>query len=337
MSFHAAPAAEGDLTPPGAAATRVVVRAPAKINLYLRVGPLRPDGFHDLTTVYQAIGLRDELIATVAPGGAASALVIEGEGAGELPVDERNLAVRAVAALAASEHAAPRERLVLRLRKRIPIAAGLAGGSADAAAALVACDALWRTGHSVAELAAIAATLGSDVPFSLYGGVALGTGRGEIVDPLPVAPTTWHWTVAAAAGGLSTPEVYSELDRLRRLGLADPPAPPGVPSSLLAALESGDPERLGASLYNEMEPAALSLRPSLRATLEAGLAAGAIAGIVSGSGPTCVFLAESASAAATVAAKLAATDTCRWALAAAGPVPGAANSFDAPPGTGSEI
>lgn len=337
---------------PGARA--VTVRVPAKINLYLGVGPLRADGYHDLTTVYHAIGLYDEVTAEAlhetttgratgtttdrATGSgdpeppAGVSLTITGEGAGDLPVDRRNLAV--AAALALARHTGCQPSVRLSLRKRIPVAGGLAGGSADAAATLVACDALWGSRLPRDDLAGLAAELGSDVPFPLYGGVAIGTGRGELVDPLPAVGTTLHWVVAIADGGLSTPAVYAELDRLRADGLAPPPQPAGVPRALIAALDQEDPAVLGAAMRNDLEPAAFSLRPGLRAVLDAGRAAGALGGIVSGSGPTCVFLAGSADAAGTLAQALATVPGCRRAYPVTGPVPGARAVADRGPASG---
>jgi len=294
----------------------VKVRVPAKINLHLSVGPVRPDGFHEVATVYQAIGVYDELTARPAD---TLALTMDGEGAGELPLDETNLVIRAVRTLAAATGREPHARL--HLRKQIPVAAGLAGGSADGAAALVACDALWGTGFSREDLAGIAASLGSDVPFLVLGGTALGTGRGEKVSPVLAPGNAWHWVIAVADGGLSTPEVYRELDRLREAGEA--PASAGPPGEILAALRQRDATVLAKSLTNDLQPAAISLRPHLAETLAAGAAAGALAGIVSGSGPTCVFLCRDAASATSVAEALAGSGTCRAARTATGPVPGA--------------
>jgi 4-diphosphocytidyl-2-C-methyl-D-erythritol kinase len=294
----------------------VRVRVPAKINLHLAVGGPRPDGYHELTTVYHAVSLFDEVSAR---RGDQLTLTMEGEGTGVLPLDDSNLVLRAARALATATGVPAHARL--HLRKQIPLAAGLAGGSADAAAALVACDGLWGTGLSRDELAVLAAGIGSDVPFLVYGGTALGTGRGEAVSPVLARSTTWHWVVALADEGLSTPSVYAELDRLRALDNAEPVLEP--PDELLAALRQRDPVVLAATLGNDMQVAALSLRPSLAGTLAAGHKAGALAGLVSGSGPTCVFLAADGSHAAALAAELAASDTCRTALVATGPVPGA--------------
>jgi 4-diphosphocytidyl-2-C-methyl-D-erythritol kinase len=294
----------------------VKVRVPSKINLHLGVGPLRADGYHELSTVYHAISLFDEL--TARPGDTL-ALTMEGEGAGELALDDSNLIMRAARALAAKARVPAYARL--HLRKSIPLAGGLAGGSADAAATLLACDLLWGTGYSKDELAEIGAELGSDVPFLLYGGTALGTGHGETVSPILARPTTWHWVVALADGGLSTPAVYRELDRLR-----DSPWPPTAlesPDELMGALRQRKPEVLGAALANDLQPAALSLRPELADVLKAGYDAGALAGIVSGSGPTCVFLAADGPHAERMAADLNKAEVCRSAVTARGPMPGA--------------
>lgn len=294
----------------------VKVRVPAKVNLHLGVGPLRPDGYHELNTVYHAISIFDELTAR---RGDTLTLTMEGEGAGELALDDSNLIIRAARALAAYTGMPAHARL--HLRKQIPLAGGLAGGSADAAAALIACDTLWGTNLSRDELATVAAGIGSDVPFLIYGGTALGTGRGESVSPVLARPTTWHWVVAIADGGLATPDAYRELDRLRAVS-----AEPVVPRSaddLLTALRQRDPAVLARTLSNDLQAAALSLRPALARTLAAGEAAGALAAIVSGSGPTCVFLAADAADASRIAAVLDTSGVCRAARTAHGPVPGA--------------
>jgi len=294
----------------------VRVRAPAKINLHLGVGAVRPDGYHEIHTVYHAISLYDEVTAR---SGDSLTLTMLGEGVGELDLDDGNLVNRAARALATAAKIEPKARL--HLRKQIPLAAGLAGGSADAAATLVACDSLWGTGYSRGELATIAATLGSDVPFLLFGGTALGTGRGETVSPVLARASKWHWVAAFSTGGLSTPEVYRELDRLRAAGKAPDPITSTDP--LLAALRQRDPAVLGAAIGNDLQAAALSLMPELEATLAAGHDAGAHAAFVSGSGPTCVFLAGDEAHADEIAAALSEAGVCRSAHAAIGPVPGA--------------
>lgn len=299
--------------------TAVTARVPAKVNLQLSVGPPGADGYHDLVTVFHALALFDEVTVTPAD---TDSVVVTGEGAGSVPQGPGNLAARAAAALVDAVGPGVRDApgLAIEIRKRIPVAAGLAGGSADAAAALVACDALWGTGRSRDELATVASTLGSDIPFLLGGGTALGTGRGERVSPVLAGPHAWHWVVAIADDGLSTPEVYRELDRLRA---ASSTLDAGPPDRLLAALRQRDPGVLAAALANDLQPAALSLRPALRHTLSAGAEEGALTGIVSGSGPTCVFLAEDTHHATELAARLAEREVCHAVFTAHGPVPGA--------------
>ncbi|MFH8365979.1 4-(cytidine 5'-diphospho)-2-C-methyl-D-erythritol kinase [Streptomyces sp. NPDC018031] len=293
----------------------VTVRVPAKVNVQLAVGAPRPDGFHDLANVFLAVGLHDEVTVTPAD---TLRVTVSGPDAHLVPQDRTNLAARA-AELLAARHGIADPAVHIHIAKDIPVAGGMAGGSADGAGALLACDALWETGADRAELLDICAELGSDVPFSLVGGAALGRGRGEILTPLDVGGT-FHWVFALADGGLSTPAVYRECDRLRA-GTSVPE--PEASAELLAALRTGDPVALAAAVTNDLQAAAVSLRPSLAATLRAGAAAGALAGLVSGSGPTCAFLAEDAAAAAEVATALTASGTCRAARVAAGPVAGA--------------
>lgn len=295
----------------------VTVRVPSKINLHLSVGDVRDDGYHELTTVFQALSLTDEVTALA---GGDSGVEVSGEGARSVPKNEDNLAMRAVRALAEHVGRPERaERVRLVIRKGIPVAGGMAGGSADAAGALLACSILWGLDLHRDELAEVAATLGSDVPFALYGGTALGTGRGEQLVPV-LSRHTFHWVLAFDQRGLSTPKVYGELDRLREAG--DPPRV-GAPEALLEALASGDPHRLAPLLGNDLQAAAISLRPGLRRTLRAGVTAGALAGVVSGSGPTCAFLCSDADSALKVAAELAGAGVCRTVRVAHGPVPGA--------------
>ncbi|WP_275464321.1 4-(cytidine 5'-diphospho)-2-C-methyl-D-erythritol kinase [Streptomyces noursei] len=300
---------------------RVTVRVPAKVNVQLAVGGRRPDGFHDLANVFLAVGLHDEVTATPAD---ALTLTCTGPDADQVPLDESNLAARAARALAARHGLDP--RVHLHIAKDIPVAGGMAGGSADAAGALLACDALWGTATPQEELLSICAELGSDVPFSLVGGAALGRGRGELLEPLPVGGT-FHWVFAVADGGLSTPAVYKECDRLRDASgtgatTADVPDPEPTPA-LLDALRTGDATALAASMSNDLQAAAVSLRPSLAAALAAGTDAGALAALVSGSGPTTAFLVADADQADRVAGALRASGTCRTARTTAGPAPGA--------------
>ncbi|MFC8536972.1 4-(cytidine 5'-diphospho)-2-C-methyl-D-erythritol kinase [Streptomyces sp. NPDC057249] len=292
----------------------VTVRVPAKVNVQLAVGAARPDGFHDLANVFLAVGLYDEVTATPAD---SLRITCSGPDAAQVPLDASNLAARAASALAALHGIAP--DVHLHIDKDIPVAGGMAGGSADGAGALLACDALWGTGTPREDLLALCAELGSDVPFSLVGGAALGTGRGERLTPVEVGGT-FHWVFAVADGGLSTPAVYREFDRLTE-GTRVPE--PVASEALLDALRSGDAKALAAALSNDLQAPALSLRPSLAATLAAGTEAGALAALVSGSGPTTAFLTEDEATAREVAAALTASGTCRTARTAASPARGA--------------
>ncbi|WP_225074777.1 4-(cytidine 5'-diphospho)-2-C-methyl-D-erythritol kinase [Streptomyces sp. CoT10] len=292
----------------------VTVRVPAKVNVQLAVGAARPDGFHDLANVFLAVGLYDEVTVTEAD---ELRVTCAGDDTGQVPLDRTNLAARAALVLAERHGRSP--DVHIHIAKDIPVAGGMAGGSADGAGALLACDALWGTNASRDELLGICAELGSDVPFSLVGGAALGTGRGEKLRPLEVGGT-FHWVFAMADGGLSTPAVFREFDRLNE-GVRIPE--PTASEDLLAALEKGDVAALAAALSNDLQPAALSLRPSLADTLAAGRAAGALAGLVSGSGPTTAFLVADAESAGTVARALRESGTCRAVRVAAGPAPGA--------------
>jgi 4-diphosphocytidyl-2-C-methyl-D-erythritol kinase len=291
----------------------VTVRVPAKINLHLAVGSLRADGYHDLVTVFHAVSLFDEVTvaASDAPG-----IEVHGEGVSEVPADETNLAWRAVQVLAERADRDPDVRLVLR--KGIPVSGGMAGGSADAAAALVGLSTLWKLDLTRDELSVLAAELGSDVTFALYGGTAVGTGRGEQIVPV-LSRHTQHWVIALHRAGLATPAVFRELDRLR--GNSPPAERPVEP--VLEALAGGDPRQLALSLGNDLQAAAVSMAPDIRRTLRAGVGAGALAGLVSGSGPTCAFLCTSGEAALDVATELAGMGVCRTVRIAHGPVPGA--------------
>ncbi|RRR45037.1 4-(cytidine 5'-diphospho)-2-C-methyl-D-erythritol kinase [Mycolicibacter terrae] len=293
----------------------VTVRVPGKLNLYLAVGDRRDDGYHELTTVFHAVSLVDEV--TVRDADVLS-LRIAGEGADVLPTDDRNLAWRAAELMA--EHVGRAPDVAITVDKSIPVAGGMAGGSADAAAVLVGMNVLWELGVPRRDLHALAARLGSDVPFALHGGTALGTGRGEELATV-LTRETFHWVLVFAEGGLSTPAVFAELDRLRDTGRALPEL--GESEPVLAALAAGDPQRLAGLLGNDLQAAAVSLNPALRRTLRAGVEAGALSGIVTGSGPTCAFLCASAASAADVAVELAAVGAGRAVRVASGPVYGA--------------
>jgi 4-diphosphocytidyl-2-C-methyl-D-erythritol kinase len=294
----------------------VTVRVPAKVNLHLGVGPLRPDGKHQLHTIYHAVSLYDEV--TISPPESTGIQVeLAGEHTDDVPLGDDNLAVQAVRAVAALAGLDPTTHLVIR--KGIPVGGGLAGGSADAAAALVAANAFWSCGFDRGVLEQLGAGLGSDVAFLLHGGTALGTGHGEVVSPV-LSRGEWHWVLAVAESGLSTPTVYAELDRQRGDNEA---AAASAADGVVAALRSGDVVALGHALRNDLQSPALQLRPNLARVLEAGRELGAVGGIVSGSGPTVALLAATRGEAIRIASALAGYDVCRAVRRATGPVPGA--------------
>lgn len=296
--------------------------APAKINLSLRVRALRPDGYHEITTVFQAVSLTDEVTVSEGDPGTGCTVVVSGDQAGLVPNGDANIVCVAARALA---HHAGRAvpDIVIGITKSIPVAAGMAGGSADAAATLVALRRLWGLDVPDPTLAQLAAGIGSDVPFSLMGQIARGTGRGEKLTPV-LSDAQLHWVVALSEEELSTPSVYAEWDRLARDGRLAPAADDDADDTeLLRALRGGDPRAIARHLVNDLEPAALALRPRLRGVLDAGAELGALAGLVSGSGPTCVFLAEDREGAIALAAEMAGTGLVRGVRHAVGPVPGA--------------
>lgn len=295
----------------------VTVRAPAKVNLSLVVGRPREDGFHPLDTVYQAISLYDDVTVSAADEWSVSVTPIGDVDCLGVPLDESNIAVRAGRLLA--DHHGLDRAATIRIAKGIPVAGGLAGGSADAAATLVALDRLWDAGTTDDDLLHLAGQLGSDVPFALIGGTAHGTGRGEVVEPLTDAGTYW-WVVVPAHEGLSTPSVYAEFDRLH------PDLPVGVhhdePPGLLHALEGGDALVVAQWLRNDLQTPALSLRPELGDRLTLVEQQGAVAALLSGSGPTVLGLAADQDEAREL--RLALTESGQVTVhVAAGPVAGA--------------
>ncbi|WP_403020718.1 4-(cytidine 5'-diphospho)-2-C-methyl-D-erythritol kinase [Salinibacterium sp. GXW1014] len=306
MSAHARPA-------------KVHVRAPGKLNVCLKVGALLDDGYHDVATAYQAVSLYEDVRAypaddfSVTFGGSidTSALATDGS----------NLAIRAARLLArVADH---RGGVRLEIEKNVPIAGGMGGGSADAAATLVACDTLWGTDLGREELLSLAAQLGADVPFALMGGTAIGTGRGDELSPA-LAKGTFHWVFALADFGMSTPEVYRELDRHRErhaLDISPVTLQPTVDNPVLKALRAGDSAMLAEAMHNDLQAPALHLEPRLAKVLELGEENGALAGIVSGSGPTIAFLAADVDSALELQVALSAARLT--AVRATGPVHGA--------------
>ncbi len=294
----------------------ITVRVPAKVNLQLAVGAPRPDGFHDIATVFHAVSLYDDVTACASEDEQIR-VTVEGAQAAAVPTGEENLVVRAARLLAA--RVGVPAAVDLHVHKTIPVAGGMAGGSADAAGALLACDALWGTGMARHDLLELAAELGSDVPFGLVGGTAIGLGRGERLMPA-LARGRFEWVFALANGPLPTPSVYAECDRLRA-GRVLPK--PRISDDMMTALRAGNPEAVGNALRNDLQPAACSLRPALRMTLQVGRDYGALGGIVSGSGPTVAFLVRDHEHGLDLAVALTASGVCEVVKRAYGPVHGA--------------
>jgi 4-diphosphocytidyl-2-C-methyl-D-erythritol kinase len=262
----------------------VIARVPAKVNLQLAVGPLGADGFHEVTTVFQAISLFDDVTVETAVENNGISIQITGQTSTGVPSDNSNLAVKA-ATLMIKNYDLPSD-LNIKLKKEIPVAGGMAGGSADAAGVIVGLDSLFELGLSRDEMEMVGSKIGADVPFSICGGVAIGTGRGDQITPA-LFKGSYNWVLALSGQGLATPSVYAECDRLRE-GLSI--STPVVSEQLMQALRAGDAKALGKSLSNDLQPAACSLRPALRLVLDVGVDYGALGGIVSGSGPTVAFL-----------------------------------------------
>ncbi len=292
----------------------VTVRVPGKVNVYLGVGPREFSGYHELATIFQAVGIYDEVTVS-----AADSLKISGLGAfaDQIPTDETNLTWKAAELVARACGEDP--NIHIQIDKSIPIAAGMAGGSADAAATLVACDTYWNAGIPRDQLDAMAATLGSDVPFMLHGGCALGVGRGDVLSPVMIRGS-FHWVFATFDEGLSTAQIYEKTDELRGLEFE---AEPEVPTELLSALARGDAPALGRLLHNDLQLAATTSRPLLGRVLEQGIDNGALGAIVSGSGPTCAFLVRDESSAIDLVVALKASGLVDDVLRTHGPVHGA--------------
>ena len=295
----------------------VVARVPAKVNLQLSVGPLGSDGFHEVTSVFQAISLFDDVTVATAPEGDGITISISGQTSSGVPTDSSNLAVKA-AELMIKNYDLPTD-LIIKLKKEIPVAGGMAGGSADAAGVIVGLDSLFELGLSRDEMEIVGSKIGSDVPFSICGGVAIGTGRGDQITPA-LAKGSYNWVLALSGQGLSTPSVYQECDRLRE-GLSI--SSPAVSEQLMQALRAGDAKALGKALTNELQPAACSLRPALRLVLDVGVDYGALGGIVSGSGPTVAFLVSDDDHAMDLTVALSASGVVSSVVRATGPAHGA--------------
>lgn len=315
----------------------VSVSAPGKVNLFLALGAARPDGYHPLNTIFAQIGLSETVtvsplksLATTAPQPASTAPVSSASSAPALaapaaqsdsapaaqtggprielaltrpdsnvPLDHTNLAYRAAQAVAqqAAQRGLATPDVRILLGKAVPVAGGMAGGSADAAATLKACNEFWQVGLSLEELAHLGAQLGADVPFGLYGGVALGTGRGDLIEPLKAAPGPYYWTFALQDEGLSTAAVFKHFDAT----VQAPPMADMPPGQLLAALEAGDVAEVSRHIRNDLQATAIDLRPELGQLIDLAKKAGALAAMVSGSGPTVAALSASRAVAERVA------------------------------------
>lgn len=295
-------------------ANQVSVRVPGKINLQLSVGPLQRDGYHEVATVFQSVSLFDELNISESDG---DGIEIAAEGKSAIPLGKENLAFKAAELMRKKFDIST--GLLIKIKKEIPIAGGMAGGSANAGAAIVGIDALFSLGLKRDEMERIGGEIGADVPFTISGGTAIGTGRGDQITPV-LSRGSYNWVLALSSSGLSTPAVYKECDRLRE-GLDI--SKPHVSDSLLHSLSQGDAKALGKSLTNDLQAAACSLKPALRLILDVGLDYGALGGIVSGSGPTVAFLAESEDHALDLVVALTSSGVVGNVIRVAGPVPGA--------------
>ena len=295
-------------------ADKTTVRVPGKINLQLSVGPLAKDGYHELATVFQSVSLYDEVTLKLID---SDEIIVNAQGKTGVPEGKDNLAYQAVELMRKKFEV--KDGIEIKIKKEIPIAGGMAGGSANAGAAIVGFDSLFSLGLSRNEMELLGSELGADVPFTISGGTAIGTGRGDRITPV-LSRGNYFWVLALSSSGLSTPAVYNECDRLRE-GLDI--AAPHVSDELVQALSRGDAAALGKVLVNDLQPAACSLKPALRLILDVGLDYGALGGIVSGSGPTVAFLAESEDHALDLVVALTSSGVVGNVLRAQGPVPGA--------------
>ena len=262
----------------------ITASAPGKINLYFAVGPKLVNGYHEVCSVYLALNLRETVTVSKAE---TYKLSVTPETPG-VPLDESNLVVKAAKFYTD-------EPLTINIEKRVPVAGGMGGGSADAAAAALAVQAL--TDQQAKDLT----SLGADVPFADMGGLALGLGVGEKLTPINTS-LELHVVLITNQGGLSTPTVYGKLDELREAADLVPSENPIPPTELIEALETGNLAEVVRHIHNDLQWAALDLKPELQETIDRALAAGALTAVVSGSGPTVFAIAESAEHASKIAA-----------------------------------
>lgn len=286
---------------------RISVSAPGKINIFFKVGALQENGYHEVLSVYQALDLRETVTVTSADNWQVSVSgALSADQIAAVPTGEENLVVRAAKSIAELAGLEDPHTVNFEITKNVPVAGGMGGGSADAAAALLAVDELWCTGVDGEALLHKAAELGADIPFALIGGTAIGVGKGDDLEPIDDV-NQLHWVLVPMDVGLSTPRVYAKLDEIRAARGENPElvATPSKPRELISALQFGDAREVARYLHNDLQEAAVALMPELSITMHAGLAAGALAAMVSGSGPTVAMLAESAAAAQSIANHLA--------------------------------
>lgn len=283
----------------------VVASSPGKVNIYFAVGAFLKDGFHDVASCYQALSLRERVLVELTGSFSIDfAGPFEAESQLLVPKDSTNLVYQAGEQLKALGSAFGSDKVSFLIHKSVPIAGGMAGGSADAAASLVALNNLFGSGLED-QLPEAAANLGSDVPFSLMGGTAIGVGRGEVLSKVKDGPAL-HWVMTPNPAGLSTPQVYRQLDVMRVNQGIDVSSleAPEVPEGLLEALAAGDVVEVAKLMHNDLEIAAVAMLPELQETLEAGRKAGSLRSMVSGSGPTIAHLAKSTIHAEQIATRL---------------------------------
>jgi 4-diphosphocytidyl-2-C-methyl-D-erythritol kinase len=278
-----------------------------KINLFFKVGPLLENGYHQVASLYQAVNLPETVIAELASDwevtvtGNIDAAHLKG-----VPTNRNNLVVKAAKAAGGALRFRRVPRLAFTIHKNVPVAGGMGGGSADAAAALLAAEAAWGRKLAPEDRFAVAAELGADVPFALLGGSAIGVGTGHELEPI-AQRATLHWVLVPNDFGLSTPAVYAELDRLRDMRGDNPKwvEEAAVNQLLVRALKQGaSAEEIAPLLHNDLQEAAVSLRPELQEILDLADRAMALKAIISGSGPTIAMLARDANDAHAIASRL---------------------------------
>lgn len=319
--------------------TEVTARAPGKINVFLHVGDRMDDGYHELVTVFQALNMFEEVTLRTCfdrtdtvvrnisgndtyPGRSpVHAVTLKGRfGSTAIPLDHSNLAVSAINRLAA--RTGVHVPVAVEIEKNVPVAGGMGGGSADAAAALVAYAKLTDI-DDPDLLRTVGAELGADVPFALRGGCAVGTGRGDELSPI-LSSGEFTWVLATSVDELSTPVVYHTLDDLRDAGEAPPAGDVQEQlAQVLHAVGSGDAHALAQVVHNDMEPAAFGLLPAVAEVVTTGRQAGALAALMSGSGPTVGFLVEDATHALDLTVLLEASESVKHVVRVTGPACGA--------------